>query len=319
MNVPIWAWTAVAAVIVVLLAVDIRCNATGRPPTMRRAVAATAAWIVVAVSFGAVLGAWQGRPIAEQYFSAYLLEKSLSIDNVFVFAVLFQTLAVPVVQQRRVLYYGVVGALLLRVAFIAAGAALLEHLSWTFYLFGVAVAAAGLHMARASDEIHPQRNLAVRAARLLPLTAEYRGDRFLVRESGRRLATPLLVALIAVEATDIFFAADSIPAVFGVTRDTFVVFTSNAFAVLGLRSLYFVFARALSRLAYLKYGLAAILVFVGPKMLLADVIHVPAAVSLAVIAGAVTATALASLRVRRPSPPTTPPRRPDPLPAHGTV
>lgn len=314
MTVPLWAWPAVSGAIVALLAVDIRFNATGRSASMRRAVTATAAWIVVAVGFGAVLGAWQGRSVAEQYFSAYLLEKSLSIDNVFVFAVLFQTLAVPVIQQRRVLYYGIVGALALRAAFIAAGAALLEHISWTFYLFGVAVAAAGIHMARAGDEIHPQRNLAVRAARLLPLTADYRGDRFFVREAGRRLATPLLVALIAVEATDIIFAADSIPAVFGVTRDTFVVFTSNAFAVLGLRSLYFVFAQALSRLAFLKYGLAAILVFVGAKMLLADVIHIPAAVSLAVIAGAVTATTLISLRVRRPSPQARTPTRPeDPL------
>ena len=310
MTVPLWAWPAVAGAIVALLAVDIHFNATGQPASMRRAVTATAAWIVVAVGFGAALGAWQGRSVAEQYFSAHLLEKSLSIDNVFVFAVLVQTLAVPVIQQRRVLYYGIVGALVLRAAFIAAGAALLEHISWTFYLFGVAVAAAGVHMARARDEIHPQRNLAVRAARLLPLTADYRGDRFFVREAGRRLATPLLVALIAVEATDIIFAADSIPAVFGVTRDTFVVFTSNALAVLGLRSLYFVFAQALSRLCALKYGLAAILVFVGAKMLLADVIHIPAAASLAVIAGAVTATTLVSLRVRRPSPQERTPTRP---------
>ncbi len=297
---PLWAWFAVGGLIVVLLAVDLRLNAGGGQISVRRAALATTGWIAVSVGFGLVLGALAGQAVAEQYFSAYLLEKSLSIDNVFVFAVLFEMLAVPAGYQPRVLHYGVVGALVLRFVFIAAGAALLDELSWTFYVFGFFVAVTGVRIARSGNEVHPQRNLAIRAARrLLPVTPDYVGDRFFVRGAGGLAATPLLVALVAVEASDIIFAADSIPAVFGVTRDVFVVFTSNAFAVLGLRSLYFVLAGAINRFAYLKYGLAAILIFIGVKMLLASVIHVPAAVSLAVIGAVFTTSAFVSVRANR--------------------
>lgn len=289
--------------IVVLLAVDIRANRGGWQPTVRRAVPATAAWVAVAVAFGAVLWVVQGRSTGEQYFAAYLLEKSLSIDNVFVFAVLFRVLDVPALYQRRVLYYGVVGALLLRAGFIAAGATLLDDLSWMFYVFGAFVLLVGVRMGLPGHEMRPGRNFAVRAARrYLPVTPEYEADRMLVRRGGRVLATPLLVALVAIEATDIVFAADSIPAVFGVTRDVFVVFTSNAFAVLGLRSLYFVFAGATERFRFIRFGLAAVMVFVGTKMLLQSVIHIPTTISLAVIALAISVAAVASLRADRQIP-----------------
>jgi TerC family integral membrane protein len=304
-NPPVWAWLAVSGLIVVLLAVDLRFHARSGQVNVRRAVIATAGWIVVSVAFGVVLGVIEGRTVAEQYFSAYLLEKSLSIDNVFLFAVLFEMLAVPLIHQPRVLHYGVVGALVLRFVFIAAGAAVLDELSWTFYVFGFFVAFTGIRLARPGHEVHPDRNLAIRAARrLLPVTPDYVGDRFFVHQrgtgAGGLAVTPLLVALVAVEASDIVFAVDSIPAVFGVTRDVFVVFTSNAFAMLGLRSLYFVLAGALDRFTYLKYGLAGILVFIGVKMLLASVIHVSAVVSLAVIAVVLAASAIVSLRGPQP-------------------
>jgi tellurite resistance protein TerC len=226
--------------------------------------------------------------VASQYFAAYLLEKSLSVDNVFVFVVLFGVFAVPRQYQHRVLYYGVVGALVLRAAFISAGAALLEDFSWVRYAFGAIVVIAGLRMARGGEQIDPTRNLLVRATRrVIPVTEDFQGDRFFIRSLGRWIATPLLVVLVAVESSDIVFATDSIPAVFGVTTDVFVVFTSNAFAVLGLRALYFVFADIVDRFTYLKYGLAVVLVFIGVKLLLEGVVQLPIVLSLAVIAVAI--------------------------------
>jgi tellurite resistance protein TerC len=254
------------------------------------------------VAFGTTLAVTGGGAASEQYFAAYLLEKSLSVDNVFVFTVLFHVLAVPAAHQRRVLFFGVVGALALRAGFIAAGATVLEDLSWMFYVFGAVVVVAGVRMARSDGGAESGPTLAIRLARrFLPMTSEPVGDRFLVRQRGRWVATPLLIALVAIEVTDIVFAVDSIPAVFGVTRDVFIVFTSNAFAILGLRSLYFVFAGATDRFPYLKYGLAGVLVFVGAKMLVQPVLHVPAAASLAVIAAALGGAMVASLRARRAS------------------
>ena len=267
--VPLWAWFAVTGVIVAFLALDIRTHSI-RPPTLKWALIASAGWIAVSLIFGIVLGAIQGPGVAEQYYAAYLLEKALSIDNVFVFVVIFSVFAVPREYQHRVLYYGVVGALVLRAAFISAGAALLDDFSWVRYVFGAIVILAGLRMARGGEAVDPDRNLLVRATRrVIPVAPEYEEDRFAVRQAGRWIATPLLVVLMAIESSDIVFATDSIPAVFGVTTDVFVVFTSNAFAVLGLRALYFVFADIVDRFAYLKYGLAVLLVFVGVKLLLA--------------------------------------------------
>ncbi len=297
--VPLWAWVAVTGLIIGFLVLDIRTYRS-RPVTLTWALIASAAWIAVSVIFGIVLGLIQGSAVAGQYFAAYLLEKALSIDNVFVFVVLFGVFAVPRQYQHRVLYYGVVGALVLRAAFIAAGAALLEQFSWVRYVFGVIVIIAGLRLAKGGEPVDPNRNLLVRATRrVIPVTPGYQGDRFFVRHVGRWLATPLLVALVAIESSDIVFATDSIPAVFGITTDVFVVFTSNAFAVLGLRALYFVFADIVDRFAYLNYGLAILLVFIGVKLLLADVVELPISVSLGVIALTIGASMALSLIVSR--------------------
>ncbi|HEY5246260.1 MAG TPA: TerC/Alx family metal homeostasis membrane protein [Acidimicrobiales bacterium] len=282
--VPLWSWFAVVGLIVVLLAVDLAGNRAGTPPTLRRALIASAGWITVSVAFGAVLGAVQGGASAEQYFSAYLLEKALSIDNIFVFVLLFRAFGVPAGYQHRVLYFGVVGALVLRAAFISAGAALLDNFSWVLYVFGAVLVLGGVRMLRGGDPVDPDRNVVVRLVRhVVPVTDGFRDEHFVVRERGRWSATPLLVALVAIEVTDVVFATDSIPAVFGVTRDVFIVFTSNAFAVLGLRALYFVFADAMDRFEYLKYGLAVLLVLIGVKMLVTPLVHLSVAVTLVTI------------------------------------
>ena len=242
-----------------------------------------------------------GPATAGQYFAGYLLEKALSADNVFVFVMLFASLAVPAALQRRVLQFGVAGALLLRGAFIAAGGALIEHIGWIFYVFGALVVLAGARMFRSGAADAPGRNLAVRALRrVLPVTDGYAGGRFFVRLGGKTVATPLFVALVAIEATDLVFAVDSIPAVFGVTRDLFVVFTSNAFAVLGLRALYFLLAGLVDRFAYLKQGIAVLLVFIGGKMLISPLVHLPVWISLAAIA-VVAGGAVAASRWRDPT------------------
>jgi tellurite resistance protein TerC len=244
---------------------------------------------------------WRGPDLAGEYFAGYLLEKTLSIDNVFVFVLLFASLEVPQTLQRRVLYLGVAGALVLRGGFIAAGGALLEHTAWIFYVFGALVLAAGVRMLRPGHGPgSPGRLISRGLRRVLPVSEDFAGDRFIVRSGGRLMATPLLVALVAIEATDLMFALDSIPAVFGVTRDLFVVFTSNVFALLGLRALYFLLAGAVDRFAYLKQGIAALLVFIGAKMLLDPLVHVPVTVSLGVIAVVVATAVVASwLRDRR--------------------
>jgi tellurite resistance protein TerC len=297
MGTPLWAWLATVGLLLALLVVDLVANRNVGEPSTARALIASGAWIAVSVAFGVALGAAQGSVVAQQYFAGYVLEKALSVDNVFVFVVLFGALAVPLRYQHRVLYYGVVGALALRAGFIAAGAALLDQFGWVLYVFGVVLLVAGLRMLRPGGGVDPDRNLALRAVRrVLPVTDSFRGDRFVVNERGRVWATPLLVALVAIESTDVVFATDSIPAVFGVTQDPFVVFTSNAFAVLGLRSLYFVFARAADRFEYLRYGLALLLIFIGLKFLVAPIVHVSVAVSLAVIVGIVGVSILASLQ-----------------------
>jgi len=279
---PAWAWMAAGSVIAGLLAIDLIVN-RGQPG-MRRAVLVSAAWIGAGVVFGIAILVWQGGDAGQEYFAAYLVEKALSVDNIFVFALLFQAFAVPAAYQHRVLFAGVLGALVLRGGFIAAGAALLEHLSWAFYLFGAFLLYAAVRMARGGVRADPRGGLVLRSLRkIMPVSEEFDGPRFLTRRDGRLYATPLLAALIAIETTDVIFAADSIPAAFGVTTDMFIIFTSNAFAILGLRALYFVLAGAMERFTYLSQGLAVMLAFIGAKMILAQVVHVPTMISLGVI------------------------------------
>ena len=272
---PGWAWAAAVGVILGLLAVDL---AMGRgQPTMRRALLVSGGWVAAAVAFGGVLLAWRGGAAGQEYFTAYLVEKALSIDNVFVFALLFQAFAVPAAYQHRVLFAGVLGALVLRAGFIAA-----------------------LRMARGGVHVDTRHGLILRALRrVMPVSEDYDGGRFLTRLDGRLAATPLLAVLVVIEATDVIFAADSIPAALGVTTDMFLVFTSNAFAVLGLRALYFVLTGAMTRFGYLTQGLTALLAFIGVKMLLAGVLHIPATVSLGVIVAIIATAVLLSAWQRR--------------------
>jgi TerC family integral membrane protein len=301
--VPVWAWAATFGVLAVLIAADlVLMSRIG--DSLRAAAVESALWLGAALAFGGVVWLWRGPAIGSEYLAGYLLERALSVDNIFVFVLLFVSLGVPAQLQRRILFLGVVGALVLRGAFIAAGGALIERVSWIFYVFGAIVLVAGARMFRSGEGSGSSGdNLAVRGLRrVLPVSERYDGSRLLTRVSGRRAATPLLVALVAIAVTDVVFALDSIPAVFGVTRDLFVVFTSNAFAVLGLRALYFLLAGSADRFVYLKPGIALLLVFIGVKMLLYDVVHMPVWVSLVVIAAVGVGAVGASLwreRLRR--------------------
>ncbi len=310
MTVPLWGWFAVVGLILALLGIDLYFNRGNAEPTLSRSLIASGAWIGVSVAFGIFLGISQGSEIAQQYFAGYLAEKSLSIDNIFVFVLLFRAFAVPSAYQHRVLYFGVIGALVARAAFIAAGAALLDSFSWVLYIFGAFLLVAGLRMLRHETTVDPERNLVVRGVRhLFAVTPDYVGDRFFTHIDARLFATPLFIALVAIETTDIIFATDSIPAIFGITQNVFVIFTSNAFAILGLRALYFVLADAMDRFRYLKYGLAALLIFIGAKLLLSHFVHVSVTQNFVVIAIVIGTAILASLVPGRQSamPPQTDP------------
>jgi tellurite resistance protein TerC len=304
-DVPLFAWGAVAALIVAMLLLDLLVfHRDAHEVTMREAATSSAMWVALGLAFGAVVWMVWGGDRAGEYYAGYLIEKSLSVDNIFVFALLFSFFAVPAAFQHRLLFWGVLGALVFRGLFIAAGAALLENFHWVIYVFGGFLVWTGVRMARHGDaEVHPERNPVLRLLRrVMPVTDAYVGTRFFVRRDHRTWATPLFAVLVAIETTDVLFAVDSIPAIFAVTDEPFIVFTSNAFAILGLRALYFLLAGLMDRFVYLKYGLAAILVFVGVKMLLVDVWHIPIALSLAVIAAVLGVSVALSLRVTRAEP-----------------
>ena len=299
MDVPIWAWAAVIGAILAMLLLDLLVfHRDAHEVTTREAAVSSAIWVSIGLAFGVVICIDYGATAGGEYYAGYLIEKSLSIDNIFVFAMLLGYFAVPAALQHRVLFWGVLGALVFRAIFIAAGAALLESFHWTIYVFGVFLVLTGIRMARHDEtEVHPERNPMLKLLRrVTPITTEYHGQRFFVKDGAKRLATPLLAVLIAIETTDVLFAVDSIPAIFAITEEPFLVFTSNAFAILGLRALYFLLAGMISRFTYLKVGLAAVLVFVGAKMLLTDVFHLPVYASLLVIASVLTVSIVASLR-----------------------
>lgn len=266
--------------------------------TFRESLTWTIVWITLALVFNAGIWHFQGPEKALEFFTGYVIEKSLSVDNVFVFALLFGYFAVPPIYQHKVLFWGVLGALVMRAAMIALGVVLITKFSWIIYVFGAFLVLTGIKMVvKREGEIHPERNPVVRGFRkLMPVTSDFRGDRFFVFEQGRRCATPLFVVLLLVEVSDLIFAVDSIPAIFAVTTDPFIVYTSNVFAILGLRSLYFALAGVMAKFHYLKIGLGAVLVFVGIKMLLA---HSPWKIntlfSLAVIAVILTVAVVFSI------------------------
>jgi tellurite resistance protein TerC len=259
-------------------------------------------WITLAMIFNAGLYLFAGTEPALQFFTGYVIEKSLSVDNIFVFVLLFTYFKVPAPYQHRVLFWGVLGALVMRGTLIGLGVVLLETFHWIIYLFGAFLIFTGIRMAfHKATELHPEHHPGLRLVRrVVPVTNDYERDRFIVRRAGQVLVTPLLLVLLVVETTDLIFAVDSIPAIFAVTRDPFLVYTSNIFAILGLRSLYFVFANVMGKFSYLKLGLAVVLSYVGVKMVLADIYHIPTALSLAVIAVVLAAAVVASIvRVQR--------------------
>jgi tellurite resistance protein TerC len=266
----------------------------------REASVWSAVWVALALVFNLLV--WQrfGPERGLEFLTGYLIEKSLSIDNIFVFVVIFAALGIPPLYQHRVLFWGILTALLLRAAMILAGAALLARFHWLIYVFGVFLVLTGIKLfLQRGQEQHPERGWAMRfARRLIPSSPRLDGGRFFTRVNGKRLATPLFLALILVEITDVIFAVDSIPAIFAITSDPFIVFTSNIFAILGLRSLFFLLGGLVERFRYLKVGLSAVLVFVGAKMTLVDVYKVPALVSLLIVLAILGGAVGASLAVR---------------------
>jgi tellurite resistance protein TerC len=302
LSVAWWIWLLFLAFILFLLAVDLLFfHREAHEVGIKEAAVWSAVWVALGLGFCGMIWWWQGGVAAGEYLAGYLLEKSLSVDNIFVFALLFTYFAVPSKYQHRLLFWGVLGALVFRGIFIFAGTSLLQYFHWMFYVFGAFLVYTAVKMARAGDQqVEPEHNLLLRGfRRLVPMTADYRGQRFLVREAGRWLATPMLAVLLVVESTDILFAVDSIPAVFGVTHEPFLVFTSNIFAILGLRTLYFLLAGLMRQMRYLKTGLAVVLGFVGVKMLVSSFIVIPVWVSLVVIAVTLGAAVLLSLRATR--------------------
>ncbi len=296
-------WLGFTLFVLAMLALDLGVfHREARVVSLPQALRWTGLWLALALAFGAGIARWRGSEQALEFFTGYLIEYALSVDNIFVFVLIFSYFAVPAAYQHRVLFWGILGALVMRGLMIAAGAALIHAFHPIIYLFGAFLLVSAVRMAtHRQEDVHPERNpLITLFRRLLPVTAEYHGERFFVRQAGRLAATPLLITLVMVETTDLVFAVDSIPAIFAVTQDPFIVYTSNVFAILGLRSLYFVLAGAVERFHYLRFGLSAVLGFVGVKMLLADVYKVPIALSLLVIVALLgTAMAASLVRARR--------------------
>lgn len=296
-------WIGFHLLIFAMLALDLGVfHRKAHAISIREALIWSVVWIVLALIFNAGIYLWRGPETALEFLTGYLIEKSLSVDNLFVFVLIFTSLSVPPTSQHRVLFWGILGALVMRGTLILIGTALLEEFHWIIYLFGAFLIFTGIKMALHREvEVHPEENPLIKLARrFLPMTSQYEGDRFFTRRAGRLMATPLVLALLIVESTDLVFAVDSIPAIFAVTLDPFIVYTSNVFAILGLRSLYFVLAGAVGKFYYLKFGLSVVLTFVGVKMVLADFYKIPIAVSFLVVALVLMVAIVASLmRARR--------------------
>lgn len=294
-------WIAFIAFVLIAVALDLGVfHRKAHKISIKESLAWSVVWITLAIAFGLWILHGYGRQPALEFFTGYIIEKSLSVDNLFVFLVIFRIFAVKDKYQHSVLAYGIVGALVMRGIMIAAGAALVQRFEWVMYLFGAFIIYAGLHMLVAREaQSHPENNFLVRyVSKHIRLTRDYREGRFFVCENGKRYATPLFLVLLVVEITDITFAVDSIPAIFGITRDPFIVFTSNVFAILGLRALYFLLAGVLDKFAYLKIALALVLIFIGGKMIVEPWLHISVGVSLGVVIGMLAVAVIASLLVK---------------------
>jgi tellurite resistance protein TerC len=308
MNTPIWLWIGFNLFVLAMLALDLGVfHRKAHAVSGKEALAWSLVWISLALVFNAIIyfywdrmvpdSTYTNRDAALAFFTGYLIEKSLSVDNIFVFILIFSFFTVPSAYQHRVLFWGILGALIMRGALIALGAALLEQFHWIIYIFGAFLIFTGARMALQRDEsVQPDKNPVVKFfRRFMPVTENFEKDKFFVRRLGRFMATPLFLILLVVESTDLVFAVDSIPAIFAVTQDPFIVYTSNVFAILGLRALYFLLADVIDKFQYLKFGLSAVLVFIGIKMVIVDFYKIPIGVSLGVVAGILTISILASL------------------------
>jgi len=308
----VWVWLGFCALVAALFAFDlVLFNRGGGEISLRRAAWWSVGWTALGLLLALPLLALTNWTTAQEYLTGFLIEKSLSTDNLFVFALIFGYFSIPKQSQRRVLFWGIVGALFLRAIFILVGAALLDTFRATIYVFGALLIVTGVRMWRQDEvEIQPEKNPLLRIVRrVIPMTDRFHGDRLLARENGRRLGTPLLAALVLVAAFDVAFAIDSIPAIFAITRNTFVVFAANAMSLLGLSSLYFVLLGLIARFTYLDDGLAAVLVLIGAKMALSDVVHIPVFLSLLLV---VVVLAVAIVLSLLHGPPTAPADEADP-------
>jgi tellurite resistance protein TerC len=315
MEGPIWLWIGFNVFVLAMLALDLGVfHRKSHAVSGKEALTWSLVWISLSLLFNVVIyffwdrmmpqSSYTNSEAALAFFTGYLIEKSLSVDNIFVFILIFSFFGVPAAYQHRVLFWGILGALIMRGALILIGAALLEKFHWIIYIFGAFLIFTGIRMAWHHDEnVHPDKNPVVKFfRRFMPVTENFEKDKFFVRRAGKLFATPLFLILLVVESTDLIFAVDSIPAIFAVTQEPFIVYTSNVFAILGLRALYFLLANVMDKFQYLKYGLAAVLTFVGVKMVIVDLYKIPVGVSLLVVAGILTISILASLWKARTEP-----------------
>jgi tellurite resistance protein TerC len=306
----IW-WIAFTMVVLVLLVLDMRVfHRRAHVITIKESLLWTFFWIAIALLFNLGIYFWQGHGPALEYLTCYLIEKSLSIDNLFVFLMVFSYFSVSPAYQHKVLFWGIIGAIIMRLAFIEVGVTLLERFHWVFYIFGAFLIVTAIRMAVQKERgLKPERNPVFRIfRRFFPITKDYEEDRFFVKRAGRYIATPLFIVVLVVESTDVIFALDSIPAALAITLDPFIVYTSNIFAILGLRSLYFALAGIMRLFYYLRHGLVIVLMFVGVKMLIADFYKIPTGIALGVVGGVLLVAILTSIVLPRkvegiPAPP----------------
>lgn len=301
MSTDAWILVGFNVFVVIMLALDLGVfHRKNEVVKVREALIWTAIWVSLALCFNGLIYVWKGKEAALQFLAGYLIEESLSVDNLFVFLLVFSYFKVPSQYQHKVLFWGILGAALMRASLILVGTALIERFHWVIYIFGAFLLVTGIKLGLSSgedDELDPGKNPVVRLVkRFMPVTTEYHGDHFFLRQEGKLLATPLFIVLMVVETTDLVFALDSIPAIFAITTDPFIVYTSNIFAILGLRSLYFALAGMMELFHYLRYGLAFILSFVGVKMLASKFFHIPIGVALAIIAVVLAFSVFASIK-----------------------
>jgi tellurite resistance protein TerC len=298
MEVNNWFWIGFNIFVLSMLALDLGVfNRKSHVVSVKEALTWSGVWICLALVFNSLIYYWFGEHKAVEFLTGYVIEKALSVDNIFVFVLVFKYFQIPSIYQHKVLFWGIIGALLMRVIFIFAGVALIEKFHWTIYLFGVFLIYTGYKMFSEKDKkMEPEKNPIIKFFRkILPVTNQLEGGKFFVTQNGKTYATPLFLVLILIEASDLIFAVDSIPAILAITQDQFIVYTSNVFAILGLRSLYFALAHVIHRFIYLSTGLAVILIFVGLKMVMIDIFHVPTFISLIVIGLIITISIIYSL------------------------